>query len=264
MDSTENQDKIDQATIGRQGLASRRNLLRLLGVGGVVSAAAFAARPASAQDTTTTAASGSSAPGTTTAGGTTAGSTTAGGAGTPTTAPVPTTTPPPRAPTDSDRTLLAALKTVELTATEAYSALTEDRLTQLGYDEPTASVLAVLGPHHRAYGESLSGLFGPGLQVAANEAVFGALQADQLATGDAAAVLTTAQSIEDTLLDTYLTALDTVQSTDFAALVASILVVQARQSAVLAHLQGQPYDASSPAFEDGADALTLAQVAAGA
>jgi hypothetical protein len=239
---------IEQETSPGHGAASRRSLLRLLGLGGVASVAAFAARPAHAQDTTTTAPTSPGDPGGTTTSAAT------------TTTPVATTTPPPRAPTDSDRNLLAALKTVELTATHAYAVMTP-RLTQLGYDEPTTSVLAILEPHHRAYAESLSGLFGPGLQVGVNESVLQALQAEQLANGDAAAVLATAQSIEDTILDTYLNALDSIESTDFAALAASILIVQARHAAVLGNLQGQPYDASSPAEEDGADALTLAELA---
>jgi len=245
VESTENQD-----TIAEPERASRRNLLRLFGLGGVASAVAFAARPAYAQDTTTTAPTSPGDPGGTTTSVAATSSTTAG----------TTTTPPPKAPTDGDRTILAALKTIELSATQGYSVLTPDRLSALGYDEPTTQVLGVLDDHHRAYAESLSGLFGPGLQVTSSEQVLQALQADQLANGDAAAVLATAQAIEESILDTYLNALDSIESTQLAGLAASILVVQARQAAVLGRLQGQPYNASAPAQEDGAQALTLAGV----
>jgi hypothetical protein len=203
--------------------ATRRTLLRALGIGGAVAAVSVAARPASAQDATTT-------------------------------------TSPPLAPTQSDRPLLGALKVAELSAVEAYSVLTPERLAALGYDAPTTEVLSVLGVHHRSYAESLNALYGPGAPMQTSDKVLSAMNAAALATGDAATVLATAQAIEELLVDTHLVAIENTQSVEMAALLASILPVEARHATVLAHLQGQPYDSSAPAEEDGADALPAAEI----
>ncbi len=221
----DNPDTIQRADIGQP---SRRGLLRALGIGGVATAFVASARPAVAQEGSTTT----------------------------TVAPLPTTTAPPKKPSRADLELLRFAEGVERTAARGYLALTDARLAELAFDEPTVDVLRSLTPHHRAYAEAISALHGPTDPRSPVIEIADALDIAALAAGDAAAVLAAAQSIEEMLVDTHLDLMGIAQSTNVAALLASIQIVEARHAAVLAGLRKLPYDATVPAFEDGAESLT--------
>jgi len=236
-------DTMQPATSGQP---SRRRLFSALGVGSAVTALVAAARPAAAQETPTTAEPMlvSEAP-----------TTTPGAA-----AGAPSTTTPPRAPQAADLPLLGAAKVLELSAATAWSAAVA-RLDQLGYGDAAKELIADIERHHTAYAEALSALYGPGSPDAASATVGAKLGADAFGTGDGTAVLAAGVALEQAAADTHLSLLGQIQSTDAASLVASIQIVEARHAAVLAHLQGQPYGADSPAVEDGSHALTAADFA---
>lgn len=204
--------------------ASRRSLLRALGIGGAAVAVLGSARPAAAQDAGTT------------------------------------TTAPPKHPDSDDLQLLSAAKLLELTAAAGYAALTADRLAQLGFDDRTKELLTAIGAAHTAYAEALSALHGPGSPQAPSADVATLLNTAAFATGNQSTVLGAARAVEDKALDTHLALLEVLRSTNAAALVASIQIAEARHAAVLALLQGTTYDASAPVAEDGADALALADL----
>lgn len=211
------------------GQPSRRRLLKAVGIGGAVTALVASTRPAGAQEATTT------------------------------TPEATTTTAPPRKPGAADLPLIAAAKIVELTAAAAYAAATA-RIDQLGLDDPTKELLIGAGAHHQAYAEALSAMYGPGSPSSPSESLATKLGADQFANGDGPAVLAAALALEEAAVDTHLGLLGQLQSTDAAALVASIQIVEARHAAVLAVLTGTAYGAGAPATEDGAQALTPADI----
>lgn len=262
--SVDNPDMIQQASSGR---TSRRGILAALGLGSAATALITSARPAQAQTTDTTVAA------------------TATADTTPSTEPMlvteaPTdtsvtpeprlltaaagtdTTVPPKKVQPEDLPLLGAAKVLELTASEAYG-IAASRIDSLGLDEAATALMASLAAHHRAYAEALSALYGPGSPSAANSTLLETLGATTLADGSPADVLKTLHELEHHCSDTHQTLLGLLISTDAAALVASIQVVEARHGAVLAILAGQTYGAEELAIEDAADALTLDQITGG-
>jgi rubrerythrin len=208
---------VDTTALGEHGPASRRRFLQAVGLGGALSALPLVARSAGAQSgSTTTAAAGSE---------TTASST-----------PVTTTTAPPRRPTGDDEMLLGFAQSIELSATAAYEAVL-DRADELSLPEDVYPVIEVFREHHKAYGQSLSGLLGrtaPNTSNATADTEFGPL----FTTGSLDEVLTAAIALEDTAVATHLTLLEQLQGTDGAALIASILVTEARHATVLSALSG--------------------------
>jgi len=228
----DNPDTIQRADIGQP---SRRGLIVALGIGGMATAFAVSARPAAAQEGSTT----TSTPAPTT-----------------TAVPVPTTTAPPQKPTRADLELLRFAETVERTAARGYLALTDARLAELGFDDPTTEVFRAITGHHRAYAEAISALHGPTNPRSPSDEIAGALGIAALADGDGPTVLEAAQNIEEILVGTHLDLIGTAQSTNTAALLASLQIVEARHAAVLARLRNLPYGASAQAFEDAADSLS--------
>lgn len=268
-------DTIQQADSGR---TSRRGILAALGLGGAATALVTSARPAQAETTDSTAPTDPSpyappstepmlvtaAPTETTTYDTTAYDTTtydttteprvlaAGGE----------STPPPKKIQPEDLPLLGAAKVLELTAAQASETVIA-RLDSLGVDEATAALLRAIGAHHRAYAEAISAAFGPGSPATPNPALLTLLGGPVFAEGTGAEVLTAMHEVEHHCSDTHQTLLGLLISTDAAALVASIVVIEARHAAVLGMLLGQPYGADELAIEDSADALLLEQIVGG-
>ena len=207
---------MDTTALGENGPASRRRFLQAVGLGGALSALPFVARSAGAQSGSTTTEAGSEA---------TASAT-----------PVTTTTAPPQRPTDDDEPLLGFAQSIELSATAAYEAVL-DRADELSLPEDVYPVIEVFREHHKAYGQSLSGLLGrtaPNTSNATADTEFGPL----FTSGSLDEVLTAAIALEEAAVATHLTLLDQLQGTDGAALIASILVTEARHATVLSALSG--------------------------
>lgn len=222
----DNPDTMQSATDGQP---SRRRLLQVVGIGGAITALAASTRPAAAQESTTT-------------------------------TPAPATTAaPPKQPPAADLALIGKAKIVELTAAAAYAAATA-RIDQLGYDDPTRELVLAVGAHHLAYAEALSAMYGPGSPAKPSAALATQLGADTFASGDGKAVLAAAAAVEEAAVDTHLALLGLLVSSDAAALIASIQIVEARHAAVLGLLGGTAYGAGSPATEDGAQALSPDQI----
>lgn len=148
---------------------------------------------------------------------------------TPDSTAVPTTSTPPKRPTTDDVTLLGFAQGVELAARNLYDvALGAD-----DFDDSTRAVLATIRESHESYATSLSGLLGRQAPQTP-DAVFDHLQSSF--SGDPRSVLQSAYALESTAVATHIEILGKLQGTDGAALIASILIVEARHGTVLAAL----------------------------
>lgn len=255
----DNPDITQPAEISRK---SRRGILAALGLGSAATAFALSSRPAQAQETGTTEATATTdAP---------------LGAETPTTEPTAVATAettsetvvateattPPAAIQPEDRPLVAAAKVLELTIAAAY-ANANARIADLGLDGAGSTLFAALEAHHRAYAEALSAAYGPGAPSAANPALLAKLGGDTFASGAAADVLMAAHEAEHAAADTYLSMLDTVRSTDVAALLASIQITEYRHAATIDAIMAMSGDTDDVAIEDGAGALSVDTITGG-
>ncbi len=168
------------------------------------------------------------------------------------TTPATTTTAPPKRPTDADVTLLGFAQTVELAARQLYDvALGTDGL----FDDAQRAVIATIRESHDAYAASLSGTLGRLAPQVANPIV------DELKasfSGKLADVLDAAYGLESTAVATHTDIIGKLQGTDGAALIASILIVEARHGTVLAYLNGST-DLDDLFVNKEADALAPAE-----
>jgi hypothetical protein len=162
-----------------------------------------------------------------------------------------TTTSPPQRPTDADASLLAFAQGVELTVRDLYDAA----LRVKGWDDSTKAVLATIRESHESYATSLGGLLGrKGTQQ--RDPVYDELKASF--AGDTKSVLQAAYDLEATAVATHTDVIGQLQGTQGVALLASILVVEARHGTVLAELRGST-DLDTLLVSTEADALTPAE-----
>jgi hypothetical protein len=144
-----------------------------------------------------------------------------------------TTTAPPLRPTDADAPLLGFAQSVELAARQLY----EVALGTKGlFDDNQRAVIAAIRESHSAYAAALSGLLGRLAPQTADSAVVDSLKSSF--GGKLADVLQAAYGLESTAVATHTDILGQLQSIDGAALIASILVVEARHGTVLASMNG--------------------------
>ncbi|MGD9702134.1 MAG: ferritin-like domain-containing protein [Acidimicrobiia bacterium] len=225
---------MDTTALGENGPASRRRFLQAVGLGGAISALPFVARSAGAQSgsSTTEAASGSTA----------------------STTPATTTTAPPQRPTADDEALLGFAQSVELAAAAGYDAVI-GRADELALPPDVSPVVQVLREHHKAYAQSLSGLLGRSAPGTANAAVSDEL-GGPFQTGSLDEVLAAAVALEDAAVATHTALLGELQGTDGAALLASILVTEARHATLLTALSGNDDLMPESGIESAAAALT--------
>ena len=164
-------------------------------------------------------------------GGRASATTTTTSASTTTAASTTTTTAPPKRPTDDDDVLLSFAQTVEIAARELYDVA----LGNAGFDEIERAVIATIRESHDAYAASLSAVLGRLAPQVSHPIV------DELREsfgGDRSSVLDAAYALESTAVATHTKVLRSLQGTDGAALIASILIVEARHGTVLANLNG--------------------------
>lgn len=141
-----------------------------------------------------------------------------------------TTTAPPRQPLDADRRLLGVAQRLELAAVALYDTALGGR--QL--DGEPRGIIAGIREAHEAYAQSLSAMLGKGAPDIAEQAIvdeFGAAFG-----GPLGGMLEAARSLENALVATHTDLVGTLEGTDGTALVASILVVEARHATVLADM----------------------------
>ena len=152
---------------------------------------------------------------------------------TPTTAPATSTTAVPRRPSAEDVVLLAFAQTVELAAMSLY----DQALVAVDLDDTQRPVIQALREAHKAYGQSLSALLGRNAPNAPSQAVVDLLSAGF--TGSATELLGTASMLESTAVATHQELIRQLQGIDGAALLASIMIVEARHGTALAVLAGK-------------------------
>jgi len=151
------------------------------------------------------------------------------------TSPPPTSIAPLR-PTDADVELLAFAQSIELAARELYDAMFAALGDVPAIDDTRRAVFTALREAHDAYAQSLSGLLGRAAPGIADETVQSALTASF--TTDIDAAILAAYMLESALVATHRELIAELQGTDGAALLASILLVEARHGTVLADLGG--------------------------
>ena len=218
---------------------TRRGLLAALGLGGAATALISTAGAASAADSGPTDTMMVTAKPTASAGAT-----------------------PPKKLQKADRPLIAAAKVLELTAASLY-AQAEGTTDKLGLDEAGVALVSALHAHHQAYAEALSGLYGPGSPADPSESAATLLGGAAFSSGNRSEFLAAAVALEDRAADTHLSLLGLLESTDAAALVASIQIAEARHSTALSQLAGSSYGSSAPAFETGESAVPASALTEG-
>jgi hypothetical protein len=161
--------------------------------------------------------------------------------------PEPTTTvASPKYPTDNDVGILQIAQMAELSMVELYGSILE------GYDdEQWVPVLEVFRGHHKAYAASLSGLLGRNAPNMPSQKLL-----DTLSKSADDEPLARLAQLEQTLSSTHTTLLGALEATDGAALIASIIPVEARHAAVLGAASGLGLADLIPA--SGIDDLSLA------
>lgn len=162
-----------------------------------------------------------------------------------------TTTAPPKRPTEDDVTLLGFAQSVELAARDLYDAA----LATKDFDETQRAVIATIRESHDAYAAALSALLGRQAPQVANPSL------EELSStfgGDTKSVLDAAYQLESTAVATHTEILGKLQGLDGAALIASILIVEARHGTVIAHLNGST-ELDDLLVNTEADALTPAE-----
>jgi Ferritin-like domain len=144
----------------------------------------------------------------------------------------PTTSAPPQRPTDADVPLLDFAESIELSARALYDLTL--KLTTWTPDQ--AVVIGTIREGHSAYANSLSGMLGRLADLAPDAGVL-----DQYATafsGPAAQVLDAAYTLESALVATHLDILGQLEGTSAGALLGSIVNIEARNSTVVAQMNG--------------------------
>ena len=133
-------------------------------------------------------------------------------------------------PTKADINLLVALHEAEIAARDLYD-MTINASSASG-DE--AAIVALVREHHRAAGQALSGLVGKAATNVANADIVAQFESGFSGSGYAEA----AHRLENLLVATHSDAVAVLEGTQGVALVASIVITEARQAVVMAELAG--------------------------
>ncbi len=141
----------------------------------------------------------------------------------------------PFAPTAADQRRLRAMMYLELAARDLYLASLD-----AGLDGDAGALAAVLASNHEAYGQAIAGVAGFSAS-SATTAVFDQFES-AFATSDHVAWAIAANELEQTFVATHTEAIGSFESVESVNLVASILVVEARASVVLADVAELPTD----------------------
>lgn len=157
-----------------------------------------------------------------------------------------TTTLPPKRPTDDDVGLLTFAESVELAARDLYQTAVDAGVK----DDVVIAMLA----NHRGYADVIRGILGTRSNGTRDDAVFAKFES-AFKVSDLASLTDGAYELESTAVATHIALLGQLQGTDAARLIASILIVEARQAAVLADAGGKGGDFDA-LFDDSATALT--------
>lgn len=157
-----------------------------------------------------------------------------------------TTTEPPQRPTPDDVPLLQFAESFELAARDLYQAAID-----AGAEEET---LPALRDNHQAAASILKGMLGTQSASSRSDDVFDRFERD-FSTTDIPALATVGYELESTAVATHTELVGELVGIDGAHLIASILVVEARQAVVMADLGGRGDDFDA-LFENDAQPLS--------
>jgi hypothetical protein len=163
----------------------------------------------------------------------------------------PTTTPPSAAQPE-DKAILGFAQSIELAAVTAYGVAADSKLL-------TGDLLTIADTfrsHHLQHAEAMAGQAGKLAPAVANESVLTAFGPRLTEAKNLEELLTAIYEFENLAASTYTMALGVVQGTNPAALIASILPIEARHAVVWGQaLEFEP-QRYVPTFEDPDAALT--------
>jgi len=137
-------------------------------------------------------------------------------------------------PTEGDTALLTAAMQLELSARDLY----RHRLDSAN-DGDLAPVISVMAENHEAFAQAIAGHIGVSANTR-NDDVYESLEASF--GGSADEFLAAARGLEETAVATHTALLEDYESNDAIVLTASILVIEARHSTVLADVMNIPLD----------------------
>lgn len=146
-----------------------------------------------------------------------------------------TTTVPPARPTSNDIATLVALHEAELAARDLYQKTIDAASVS---DADKLAAVSLIREHHRAYGQALAGLLG---KSATNIANADLVNAHLEAFGSSSKFAEAAFALENTLIATHTSAIGTLEGTEGAALIASIVITEGRHAVITAELAGKNY-----------------------
>lgn len=145
-----------------------------------------------------------------------------------------TTTAPPQRPTTDDEALLGFAQSVELAAVALY----DQAIAAGGLSDEVATVVGRVRESHQAYAQALSALLGRAAPGTALEAVVSELS-EGFSSGSDAGLAAAAMGLENTAVATHGELVGQLLGTDGAALIASILIVEAHHATALADIAGE-------------------------
>ena len=121
---------------------------------------------------------------------------------------------------------------LELTVRDLYQLA----LDLKAFDETTLAVVKAIGEAHGAYAQSISGLIGRTAPNSQITPLYSQLKASF--TGDAQSVATAARQLENAVVATHSEIIGKLAGVDGSALIASMVVIEARHATVLARIAG--------------------------
>ena len=127
----------------------------------------------------------------------------------------------------SDIKLLAFAQTLELTTRDIYAAVVSRK--SLSDDE--SALLEQFYAHHVAYAQALNGLLSKNATNKRDDAIYAGFSAK---LSEAQNIWIALLEIENIMIASHTKAIETIESAKAAALVASIITVEARHAAILA------------------------------
>jgi len=127
----------------------------------------------------------------------------------------------------SDTKLLAFAQTLELTTRDIYAVV----LTRKSLSDDESALLEQFHSHHVAYEQALNGLLSKNAANKRDEAIYASFSAK---VSEAQNIWVALLEIENIIVASHTKAIETIESAKIAALIASIITVEARHAAILA------------------------------
>ena len=127
----------------------------------------------------------------------------------------------------SDTKLLAFAQTLELTTRDIYAVL----LTRKSLSDDENALLEQFHSHHVAYEQALNGLLSKNAANKRDDVTYASFDAK---LSEAQNVWVALLEIENIMIASHTKAIETIESAKIAALIASIITVEARHAAILA------------------------------